>query len=311
MKYLYLLSITLLLNACVNHKHQNSVINTTPVKSTSKPSYVSSTEVLSQSDADEWRTLDLENSLYIELESGTVIVELANSHAPNHVKNTKALVREGVFDNTRFYRVIDGFVAQGGPESISETFKLENGSLTIESEFSLKTEKPMEIVEVKDNDGYAERVGFYNGFAVGQSFDQKENWLLHCYGALGMGRADETDSGGTELYVVIGHAQRYLDKNVTVFGRVVYGMEHLQSLKRSTSLSGAVDIKDYNEILSIKVASDVKPNKLIPLEILKTESQSFYKYIKARKNRQESWFIEGKNYIDVCAIQVPVRLKTK
>ena len=78
-------------------------------------------------------------------------------------------------------------------------------------------------------------MGFYKGFAVGQSKDQKENWLIHCYGALGMGRANEIDSGGTELYVVIGHAQRYLDKNVTVFGRVIYGMEHLQALKRNTS----------------------------------------------------------------------------
>jgi len=311
MKYIYLLSITLLLNACVNHKHQNSAINTTPIKSISKPSYVSSAEVLSQSDADEWRSLDLENSLYIELGSGTVIVEMATTHAPNHVKNTKALVREGIFNDTRFYRVIDGFVAQGGPETIPETLKLENGSLTIDSEFSLKTKQPFNILEVKDNDGYANRVGFYNGFAVGQSMDQKENWLLHCYGALGMGRANETDSGGTELYVVIGHAQRYLDKNVTVFGRVVYGMEHLQSLKRSTSLSRTVDLEGNNKIIKIKVASDITIDELIPLEILKTDSQSFSKYINARKNRQEPWFIEGKNYIDVCAIHVPVRLKTK
>lgn len=304
MKLLLLLLSLLFINACAIHK-------SLAPKQATEAAYLSSAEVINQSHQDEWRSLDLDNSLYIELESGTVIVELEPTHTPNHVKNTKALVREGLFDNTQFYRVIDGFVAQGGPASIAETYQPANGSLSIDSEFSTLFDNPLDIYELESNDGYAEKVGFYKGFAIGQSNDQKESWLLHCYGALGMGRADETDSGGTELYVVIGHAQRYLDKNVTVFGRVVYGMEHLQSLKRSTSLAGPVDLKNQNKIISIQVASDVNSDDLIPLELLKTQSKSFDKYIQARKNRREAWFVDSKNYNDVCSIQVPVRLKAE
>ncbi len=264
---------------------------------------------MAQSQAKEWRELDKENALVIELESGLVIAELANDITPGHAENTKTLTREKLFDNTQFYRVIDGFVAQGGPSSLPEGFQPANGQLSIAPEFSTKTKQAFPITELNQHDGYAERVGFYKGFTVGQSKDQKETWLLHCHGALGMGRANEPNSGGTELYVVIGHSQRYLDKNVTVFGRVVYGMEHLQALKRTTSLSGPVDIKDENKILSIQIASDLPADKLPALEFLKTNSPSFKQFIQARKTRQEDWFIDRKDYIDVCAIQVPARLK--
>ncbi|WP_179952221.1 peptidylprolyl isomerase [Marinicella rhabdoformis] len=316
MKQCLLLLILLTVSACQH---------TTSLNKKGRPT-LNSSEILDQSLSSDWRQPDPENTLYITLKSGIVVLELATNHAPNHTKNTKALVRSGLFDNTRFYRVIDGFVAQGGPETVptsfqserfqserfqSERFQSENGNLSIDPEFSITFDEPLPITQVKDNDGYAPKVGFYKGFAVGQSKDQKENWLLHCYGALGMGRANEIDSGGTELYVVIGHAQRYLDKNVTVFGRVIYGMEHLQALKRSTSLNGPVDVEDHNPIIKIQVASDMNPNDLIPLEILKTDSQSFKDYIQARKNRQEPWFIDSKNHIDVCAIQVPIRLKNQ
>jgi peptidylprolyl isomerase len=311
MKLLLLLLMFLFMYACSNHKAQNQQSEIQTQSQASETPYLSSAEVINQSHQDEWRGLDLDNSLYIKLESGTVIVELEPIHTPNHVKNTKALVREGLFDNTQFYRVIDGFVAQGGPETIEDDYQPAHGTLTIASEFSAQFDEPLEFYELESNDGYADRVGYYNGFAIGQSNDQKESWLLHCYGALGMGRADETDSGGTELYVVIGHAQRYLDKNVTVFGRVVYGMEHLQSLKRSTSLSGSVDLKNHNRIINIQVASDIDPVDLIPIELLKTQSNSFAQYIEARKNRREPWFVDSKNYNDVCSIQVPVRLKAQ
>lgn len=306
MKQCLLLFILLTLSACQY---------TTSLNKKGRPA-LNSSEILDQSLSSDWRQPDPENTLYITLKSGAVVLELATKHAPNHTKNTKALVRSGLFDNTRFYRVIEGFVAQGGPETVptsfqSERFKSENGNLSIDPEFSITFDEPLPITQVKDNDGYAPKVGFYKGFAVGQSKDQKESWLLHCYGALGMGRANEIDSGGTELYVVIGHAQRYLDKNVTVFGRVIYGMEHLQALKRSTSLSGPVDVKNHNQIIKIEIASDMKPKELLPLEILRTDTSTFKQYIEARKNRKEAWFVDSKDYIDVCAIQVPSRLKNQ
>ena len=265
-------------------------------------------EIIAQAPASDWRSIDNDNSLYITLETGVVVVELAPRFAPKHVANTKALVREGVFDKTQFYRVIDGFVAQGGPQNPEKLKKPKKGSLQIASEFTLKTKQPLKITHLKTLDGYANEVGFLDGFAMGRNRAKDENWLTHCYGAFAMGRANDVNSGGTELYIVIGNAQRYLDRNTTVFGRVVAGMEHIQALKRSTSLNGPIDLKGQNRIISIKVASDLKPEQRLPLQIMKTESASFKSLIKSRKNRRNPWFVYQHNYIDVCSVPVPIRL---
>lgn len=266
-------------------------------------------EIVAEAPSADWRMLDQENSLYIELDSGTVVVELSPDYAPNHVSNTKTLAREGIFDDTSFYRVIDGFVAQGGPMNPENLQKPANGSLSIDAEFSFRTDKPMQITMLDEFDGYAAETGFYHGFAVGRSDDKKENWLLHCYGAFAMGRANDVNSGGTELYAVIGNAQRYLDKNTTVFGRVVAGMEHLQALKRSSGLNGAVDVTAENKILSIRVGSDLPESQRLPLEIMDTASSSFKALIQSRKNRSGEWFVDAKNFIDACSVPIPSRLK--
>lgn len=267
-------------------------------------------EVISQSLPSEWRSLSLQNTLYIQLETGVVVVEMAPQFAPRHVENTKKLIRQGLFDGTRFYRVLDGFVAQGGPIDGKEGQKLKEGSLTIPGEMTINTEQPMDFTVLEGQDGYADETGFVNGFAAGRTRNKKTNWLLHCYGAFAMGRANKTDSGGTELYVVIGPAQRYLDRNTTVFGRVVSGMEHLQKLQRSQNIYGAIDILE-NKILKIQVGVDMRPADRVSLEVMKTDTTSFKKLIAARKNRTGDWFIHRHDYIDACSIQVPVRLKNK
>lgn len=297
---IYPLIILFLLVSCGKKqtvKSQNQLSTRTPY------------EIIAQAPASEWRQLDLENSLYIQLASGTVIVELAPDYAPNHVNNTKALVREGLFNGTSFYRVIDGFVAQGGPADPEKLVPPKKGRLTIDAEFSMHSVTPLAITLLGEEDGYAAEVGYFKGFAVGRSEDKKNNWLLHCYGAFAMGRANEANSGGTELYAVIGNAQRYLDKNTTVFGKVVAGMEHLQYLKRSSDINGPTDLTDQNQIISIKVGSDLKEEEITPIEIMDTASQSFIELIQSRKNRKGEWFIEAKNYIDVCSVPVPTRLK--
>ncbi len=266
-------------------------------------------EIIAQAPDAHWRTLDLDNTLYITLNTGTVVVELAPTFAPNHVNNTKNLVREGVFDNTSFYRVIDGFVAQGGPADPEKITKPKTGKLTIKAEFTVASKKLFSFTPLNAFDGYADEVGYVNGFAVGRNKEHNQNWLLHCYGALAMGRGNAANSGGTELYIVIGTAQRYLDRNTTVFGRVIAGMEHIQALKRSTTLRGEVDVKKDNQIIKIQVASDLKPEQLLPLQTMKTNSDSFKALIQSRKNRNGEWFAHQYNYIDVCSVAVPVRLK--
>jgi peptidylprolyl isomerase len=268
-------------------------------------------QIVDEAPTSDWRGLDISNTLYITLKTGVVIVELAPQFAPNHVENTKKLVKEGVFNNTSFYRVIDGFVAQGGPSDPEKVTKPKNAKLTIDAELTITPEKALSFTPLDGFDGYAPEVGYVDGFPAGRSKDKKSNWLLHCYGAFAMGRGNSANSGGTELYVVIGTAQRYLDKNTTVFGRVITGMDHIQALHRSTTLQGEVNVKANNKILKIQVASNVSPDQRLPLQVLKTDSNSFKSLIKSRKNRKSEWFLHQHNYIDVCSVAVPVRLAPK
>lgn len=268
--------------------------------------------IIDSSTEDEWRQLDVENTLYLKLSSGMVVLELLSDLAPNHVSNTKALIRQSVFDGSQFYRVIDGFVAQGGPEfdSEDEMKPLTSGSYSVSEELTFSGELAVDYTPFDWTDGYADETGFLNGFAVGRDLVSGEAWLLHCYGALGMGRANDLNSGGTELYVVNGQAQRYLDRNVTVFGRVILGMEHIQSLKRSEGIMGSVDLTGQNTIESIRVAADLPADEVMAIEVMKTNSNSFKKLLLARSNRSSSWFVYQHNYMGACGVPIPVRLKT-
>jgi len=271
------------------------------------------TSVTAHSTIEEWRLLDVENTLYLKLDSGQVVIELMPDLAPQHVSNTKALVRQGVFDGSNFYRVLDGFVAQGGPifAADEEKPRLSQGSYSIAEELTFSGQLSGYYTPFDQTDAYADETGFIKGFAVGRDLSTGESWLLHCYGALGMGRANELDSGGTELYIVNGSAQRYLDRNVTVFGRVIAGMENIQALKRSADLSGPIDLTGENIIESIQVAADLPSDEVLSIEVMKTNAESFKQLLKARKNRTGEWFVYQHDYIDACGVPIPVRIQTE
>ena len=98
-----------------------------------------------------------------------------------------------------------------------------------------------------------------DGFPVAVDPGLGRAWLVHCYGMVGAGRDNDVDSGGgTELYAVIGQAPRHLDRNVTLLGRVVQGMELLAALPRG---SGPLGLYEHPEqhvpISSVSVAADV------------------------------------------------------
>jgi peptidylprolyl isomerase len=271
-------------------------------------------EVIDQSPDSDWRLVAAGNMLVMTLslngDQRTVVFELQPDLAPGHVANTKALVKQGIFDNTQFYRVIDGFVAQGGPmfEEDSELPALSEGQLTIPAEFTSTLDLGEHYLAFDSEDGFADETGFYKGFAVGRDLQERSSWLLHCYGALAAGRANEADTGGTELYIVNGPAQRYLDRNTTVFGRVINGMDAIQALKRTQDLSGAVALKGSENIIKqVVVGSQLPLDRRPRIEVMRTDSASFKQLLAARKNRNEDWFLYQHNYIDACGVPIPVR----
>ncbi|WP_193164153.1 peptidylprolyl isomerase [Microbulbifer hainanensis] len=262
-------------------------------------------QIIAEAPATDWRRADPDNTLYIDTPRGRVIVELAAAFAPKHVANIKALAREHFYDGLSFYRVVDGFVAQGGDESGEKP--IEHGARALPAEFTHKQLFDGTFTPLPDRDGYAPQTGFVHGFPAARDPNAGISWLTHCPAAFAMARELDVDSGGTEFYIVIGNAQRYLDRNTTVFGRVLDGMAALQKLQRGNEAMGMLKHPEENQITRIQVAGDLPAEERTPLEVLKTDSDSFKELIAARRHRPESWFVARPDYIDVCSVGVPTR----
>ncbi|MEO0418575.1 MAG: peptidylprolyl isomerase [Pseudomonadota bacterium] len=136
-------------------------------------------------------------------------------------------------------------------------------------------------------------------------------WPVHCYGMVGVGRNYSPDTGsGAELYTVIGHAPRHLDRNIALVGRIIEGMEHLSSLPRGTGALGFYSKDEADKrtpIQSVRVASDLPENERPQFEYLSSNSSSFARYAYARANRRDPFFIAPAGGADLCNITVPVR----
>ena len=133
------------------------------------------------------------------------------------------------------------------------------------------------------------------------------SWPVHCYGMVGVGRNLSPDTGsGAELYTVIGHAPRHLDRNIALVGRLIEGVEHLSSLPRGTGGLGFYETpEERTPIVSIRIGTEV--SGLPAYEYLSTESESFARYADARTNRRDAFFIRPAGGADICNIPVPVR----
>ncbi|MBQ4814317.1 peptidylprolyl isomerase [Pseudoalteromonas luteoviolacea] len=262
----------------------------------------SPSEIMNAATQSNWRDVDKENILRITLETGHVYVELNERLAPNHVNNIKLLAREQFYNGLSIYRFVEGFVAQGGDQT--DTKIPQQGKKRLDAELSFKTQSRLPITALDGSDGYAIRTGFLDGFAVGQNRNATKTWMTHCTGAFAMARGNEINSGGTEFYITLS-PQRYLDRNITVFGRVLEGMEHVQKLQRQPTSGRA-----YNPILSVDVLADLSGEDSTQFEVFDTSTQLFQELIAARTNRPEPWFKFTPNYADVCSVAVPTRRKT-
>jgi cyclophilin family peptidyl-prolyl cis-trans isomerase len=271
------------------------------------PKRLSMGEVLKASQPADWRPLDAANTLYLELGSGRVVIELAPALAPNHVANIKALVREGYFDGLAVIRSQDNYVVQWGDATDKKEVKTAKRKL--EGEFTVKVSKDFAFTRLPDVDGYAPQAGFSNGFHVGRDPAAGTAWLAHCYGAVGVGRGNETNSGdGTSLYVVTGHAPRHLDRNITLVGRVVQGMPLLSSLPRGTGNLGFYEKPEQHvPIKSVRIAADVPETERTALEVIRTDTPTFAAVTEALRNRGGDWFKIPAGHVELCNVPISVR----
>jgi len=269
-----------------------------------------------------WNSLDPENTVYMVLREGTVVIQLNPTFAPETVKKLKQLLEDRFYDGTSFYRVIDGFVAQGGDESdidgsqATETLKAEfeiDWPMKPEDPEEAKNWTPMSWTPVQSGDMFAAYTGFIDGFPAARD-DEKAGkvWLTHCPGIIAMARNDDPDSGATDFYIVIGQAPRYLDRNLTVFGRVVWGMDVVQRIKRGPALDNGLIEKDLERswIRQMRLASSIDPDQRLNILVTDTNSDGFKKMLKERRDRSQKFFYhKPPEVLDICQVPIPARLE--
>lgn len=267
-------------------------------------------DVLARSTAADWRTPEQDNLLYLELAGGRVVIELAPQFAPQHVANIRTLARQGYWNGLHILRSQDNYVVQwGDPDAGKDGARpLGEAKTKLPAEFDIDG-LGKRFVALPEADAYAPKAGWVDGFPAGHDAATGRTWLAHCYAAVGAGRDMAADSStGTELYVVIGHAPRHLDRNITTVGRVLQGIELLSVLPRGTAPLGFYATPGERvAVKSLRLGSDVPEAERVALEVFRTDTAAFTQLVEARRNRREEWFVNPVGRIELCNVPIPVR----
>ena len=167
------------------------------------------------------QSMSEENIMILKLKDGDVKIELFEDVAPNHAKRIKELANSGKYDNVVFHRVIDGFMAQTGDVKFGSSDS---------KDFNLS------------------RAGM--GGSEFQDLKEEFSDLPHERGTLSMARSSDPNSANSQFFICF-KAASFLDRQYTVFGKVIEGMEHVDKIKRGDeNNNGAVSEPD--KIISFK-----------------------------------------------------------
>jgi peptidylprolyl isomerase len=218
--------------------------------------------------AKDWRQVKPDNLLVIETSKGRVLVELFPEFAPAHVAQIKDLASKGLYDGTRFHRVIDDFMAQGGDIESDNGAKLSGAVPTIKGEFFIRRGADMKL----DLIGPAEAAttGYYKGLPVatqveflrGMTADGKlETWGLHCQGVTSMARTNDPNSANTQFFLMRGTAS-WLDKSYSIWGRILSGQDAVMALRTGEP------VRMPDTVVRMQLASDM-PAKQRPSAYVK------------------------------------------
>ena len=268
-------------------------------------------QILDASQPSDWRIPAPEDTLYMDLEAGRVVIELAPAFAPAHVANIRTLAAEGFWNGTSIYRSHDNFVVQFGDADADDPARarpLGSAKSALPAEFE-RSARGLDFHPLPDRDGWAAETGFAAGFPAAREGRDGQAWMAHCYGALGAGRDIAPDSStGAELYVVTGQSPRQLDRNITVVGRVIRGMELLSAIWRGPAPMGVyADPALRTPIVAITLASALPEAQRERIEVLRTDTPTFDALVESRRNRTDDFYHRPAGHIDLCNIAIPVR----
>ncbi|VAV96094.1 Peptidyl-prolyl cis-trans isomerase [hydrothermal vent metagenome] len=250
-----------------------------------------------------WRKVDPENTVYMDLPAGLVIIELRPDVAPGHVKQIKTLVRNGFYNGLSFHRVIEGFMAQGGDPLGTGAGGSDLPDL--KAEFSRDTSDTDEFVEI-GRDRIAPRVGFIDGMPFGaqpealRAFKTDRHvdlWPLHCPGVMSMARTGDPNSANSQFFLMIGDARLNLDRRYSAWGWIVDGFEASRRIARGEPPTRPTPI------MRVRIAADVPDADRREVEVMRTDSETFMRYIKARGDVDETGSVKN-----ICEIKIPARI---
>lgn len=263
-------------------------------------------DIVTNAPKSDWAEIPAGDLLQFELADGRkVVMQLATPFAPIHVANIKALAKAGWWDGAKIYRVQDNYVVQWGNNEDDKP--LPNGVVAKPPAEYARPLKGLTVTPLNFPDPYAPAVGFSAGWPMAYDMKDESANLTHCYGMVGVGRDLSPDTGtGGELYAVIGHAPRHLDRNIALVGRIISGFEAMTALPRGTEALGFY--KERSSDVPIKAAhlvTDLPQGERPRFEYL--TGASFDAYVHARANRQDAFYIRPAGGVDVCNVSVPVR----
>ena len=272
------------------------------------PQPLTPNDIVAKAPAAAWRTIPADDLLVVELKSGgRVVVQLAPAFAPVHVANIRALARANWWDGAAVYRVQDNYVAQWGQGEAEKPFPKEVVAKP-PAEYARRL-RGLPVQPLGYGDPYAPAAGYALGWPIAYSSRAGTANLTHCYAYVGVARglAPDTGSGG-ELYAIIGHAPRQLDRNIAVVGRVVEGIERLSSLPRGTGDLGFYkERKEDAPIARVRLAGQLPPAERPSFQYMDTNSASFGSYVRLRANRKDAFYERPAGGVDLCNAPVPVR----
>ncbi len=270
----------------------------------------SSADVLAAAKPSDWRAVNPEQALQMELPSGMVIIELASSFAPAHAANIVKLTRAGYFDGLAVIRSQENYVTQWGDaeEDEAKARKKPDNLGKAPAEFS-RPLKGLKLTPLPERDTWAAKVGFVDGWPVAVDPRKGRAWLAHCNSIVGAARGNEPDSSdGSGLYAIIGHAPRALDLNITTVGRVLQGMEKLSSLPRGTGALGFYEkAEERTPITRVRVLADIPEAERPRLEVLRTDTATWQAWLNSRRFRGGGWFVHEPAKVELCSALPPVR----
>ncbi len=255
-----------------------------------------------------WRSLDPENTLYIDLEYGRVILELYPEIAPIHVERIKTLTRQGFYDFITFHRVIEGFMNQTGDPKGDGTGDSDLPDITAEFTFRRDETMPVTLVGARPSGQGDIGVGFYKALPVAtqptsQAILTKDGKVaafgLHCKGVTSMARTNDPNTANSQFFLMR-DTSPHLDSQYSIWGNTVLGHEHLTKIKVGSKGENPNFVPDVMK--KVQMAADVPTAERINVQVLKTDSPAFQNYLKNQKK------VDG-NYPDICDIQVPSRVK--